>query len=156
MILAPLLIILGDKMNKLREFENIRNWSKIRGVGTDNKKTKLERLQIQYQRVLQECVEIHDSIIKEDLNEFKDAIGDTIVTLINLANIIECDAEVCLDQAFNVIKLRKGLNKNGDFIRYKKLSKDEQLICDIKQGNANNEYFLEENIKNLSPDSFKI
>ena len=39
-----------------------------------------------------------------------DAIGDTIVTLINLAVTQGMKAEECLEAAFQVIEFRKGLS----------------------------------------------
>ena len=65
-------------MKIIKEFEDVRNWGKIRGIdGADP--------QIQFQRFMQEGLEIHKALIENDEDEFQDAIGDTIVTLINLA-----------------------------------------------------------------------
>ena len=59
-----------------------------------------------------------------------------LLTLINIADIKGVKAEDCLEQAFNVIKLRKGLTReSGDFVRYGKLGLFDQQICDEKQGN---------------------
>lgn len=119
----------------IQEFEAVRHWAAIRGVNgatTD----------VQYQRFLQEAVEIHDAITKQDEEEFQDAIGDTIVTLINLAVTGGYSAEDCLQKAFEVIEKRKGLTThNGDFIRYGKLGETEQAICDKLQGNPGSEYW---------------
>lgn len=132
----------------IKEFSDVRTWGKIRGVdGAD--------FQTQYQRCLQEVVEIHDAYNKNDQEEVKDAIGDTIVTLINLAKTIDENAEDCLAQAFDVIKLRKGITTpNGDFVRYAKLSPEDQALCDEKQGNAGSQYFKEEDIDSLSVENF--
>ena len=141
----------------IQEFEEVRQWKKIRGIGADNGLSLDKRLQSQFQRVQQEISEIHDAIVLEDWDEFQDAIGDAIVTLINIADIRGDKAEECLAKAFNVIKLRKGLTRpTGDFVRYAKLSQEHKEICDKQQGNDGNEYFLESNIANLSPDNFKI
>lgn len=140
----------------MNRFEDVRNWSEIRGIGGNNTLEKTKRLQAQYQRVIQEVIEIHEAIVLEDYDELEDAIGDTMVTLINLAKIHGTTAEECLEKAFSTIELRKGLTRDvGDFIRYGKLSKEEQLICDKKQGNPGNEYFLRENISTFTPSSFK-
>ena len=131
----------------INRFEDVRNWGKIRGIDSAS-------FQRQYQRVLQEVVEIHDAYNNDDMEEVSDAIGDTIVTLINLARTVGMNAEDCLDGAFSVIEHRKGLNFNGDFVRYKKLSVSDQEICDRKQGNPGNEYFLADHKNLLHPHCF--
>ena len=130
-----------------KEFDEVRNWGKMRGIeGADP--------QVQFQRFMQEGLEIHEALIENDEYEFQDAIGDAIVTLIMLAGTKGYKAEDCLDQAFGVIKYRKGLNKNGSFVRYGKLSDEEKLICDKKQGNPGNEYFTPEALEILTPEDF--
>ena len=138
------------------QFELVRQWKKIRGIGADNGLSLDKRLQSQFQRVQQEITEIHDAIVLEDWDEFKDAIGDSIVTLINIADIKSYKAEECLAKAFNVIKFRKGLTRpTGDFVRYGKLSDEDKLICDEKQGNPGNQYFEESALTWLTPENFK-
>lgn len=140
----------------IKEFEEVRQWKKIRGIGGNEDMSLDKRLQSQFQRVQQECTEIHDAIVLEDWEEFEDAIGDTIVTLINIADIKGVKAEDCLAKAFNVIKLRKGLTRpTGDFVRYGKLADEDKATCDLKQGNIGNQYFLEEDLPKLSPENFK-
>lgn len=114
--------------------KKVRRWGEKRGIDKAD-------FQTQYQRFLQEAVEIHDAQNKNDQKELIDALGDTIVTLVGLAAIAGTDLKICVDQAFEVIERRKGINKSGSFVRYGKLSKDDQLICDEKQGNPGNEYF---------------
>lgn len=140
----------------IKEFEDVRQWKEIRGIGGDAGQSLDKRLQSQFQRVYQEVGEIHEAVVLEDWEEFEDAIGDTIVTLINIAAIKGVPAEECLAKAFNVIRLRKGLTRpTGDFVRFGKLSKEDQLICDEKQGNAGDQYFTEDAFSFLTPDSFK-
>lgn len=131
----------------LKEFEAVRQWGAIRGIGGAS-------FQRQYQRVLQEVVEIHDAMNNNDMDEVSDAIGDTIVTLINLAKTVNMNAEDCLKGAFDVIELRKGLNKDGDFVRYGKLNDADKAICDQKQGNAGNQYFERYALDTLVPSNF--
>ena len=140
----------------IKEFQAVRDWKSIRGIGGDDTQSLDKRLQSQFQRIYQEVGEIHEAIVLEDDEELIDAIGDTIVTLINIAAIKGVTAEECLEKAFNVIKLRKGLTRpTGDFVRYGKLSKEDQLICDEKQGNAGDQYFTEDAFSFLTPESFK-
>lgn len=142
----------------IKEFQEVRDWKSIRGIGGDSSEDMFYRLQSQYQRVMQECIEIHDAMVKDDHEEFMDAIGDTIVTLINLADIKGVKAEDCLAQAFNVIKLRKGLTSEyGDFVRYAKLPEELKAVCDEKQGSPGEQYFSENllEIDALDPENFK-
>jgi NTP pyrophosphatase (non-canonical NTP hydrolase) len=140
----------------IKEFEEVRQWKKIRGIGGDDSAPLEQRLQSQFQRVMQECIEIHEAIVMDDHEEFMDAIGDTIVTLINIADIKGVSAEDCLAQAFNVIKLRKGLTREtGDFVRYAKLSVPDQNVCDRQQGNHGEQYFTEDALQTLRPSDFK-
>jgi uncharacterized protein YabN with tetrapyrrole methylase and pyrophosphatase domain len=133
----------------IKEFEEVRNWSSQRGIGGKDP-------QVQLQRVLQEVTEIHDGICNEDNEEIMDAIGDSIVTLINLAKLYNFTAEEALESAFGVIKYRKGITTpRGDFVRYGKLSDDDKKWCDIAQGNPGNEYFTEEALHSLNPSDFK-
>jgi hypothetical protein len=134
-------------MKMIKEFEDIRNWGNIRGLSGANP-------DVQYQRFLQEAIEIHEAMINNDEGEFKDAIGDTIVTLINLAKTKGYLAEDCLSEAFNVIELRKGINKNGSFVRYGKLSDEDKKWCDEHQGNHNNEYFKKFLLGTFKPEHF--
>ena len=131
----------------MKEFEAVRQWGAIRGIGGAS-------FQRQYQRVLQEVVEIHDAMNNNDMDEVSDAIGDTIVTLINLAKTVNMNAEDCLKGAFGVIELRKGLNKDGDFVRYGKLNDADKAICDKKQGNPGDQYFERYALDTLVPSNF--
>ena len=127
--------------------QDVAEWGDKRGLkDTDD-------IQMKIQRFLQEAIEIHEAVVLNDEDEFQDAIGDTLVTLIMLAKAKGYKTEDCLAKAFNVIKLRKGLTKNGQFIRYAKLSQPDQLICDLKQGNPDQEYFLED--EKLEPLDFE-
>ena len=131
----------------IQEFEDVRKWGEIRGLGEASP-------EIQYFRFLEEATEIYEAMINNDEDEFKDAIGDTIVTLINLAKTKGYNAEDCLSEAFGVIKLRKGINKNGSFVRYGKLNEADKKWCDEHQGNPGNEYFSEDMLNSLQPQDF--
>jgi len=134
--------------NEIKEFEAVRQWGAKRGLGQAD-------FQTAYQRVLQEIVEIHEAFIDDDMDEVSDAIGDSLVTLINLAKTVDMKAEDCLQGAFGVIELRKGLNKKGSFVRYGKLSDEDKKICDEKQGNPGSEYYIREHGEIFTPEDFK-
>ena len=52
---------------------------------------------------------------KEDAPEMIDGIGDCVVVLTNLAELIGTPIEECIDKAYNEIKGRKGKMDNGTF-----------------------------------------
>jgi len=54
-------------------------------------------------------------ILKEDAPEMIDGIGDCVVVLTNLAELIGTPIEECIAQAYNEIKNRKGKMVNGTY-----------------------------------------
>lgn len=73
----------------------------------------------QLNKVIEEVGEIAHEITRNKLDtpELKDAIGDTLVTVIILSDILGIDPMGALDEAYNVIKDRKGKTSNGTFVR---------------------------------------
>ena len=96
-------------MQLKNEFEPIRDWAKKRGIyekGTLNG---------QFIKLIEEVNELKDGIENDDLNEFIDAIGDCVVVLTNMAALNGVPIEFCINSAYEVIKNRKGVMKNGFF-----------------------------------------
>jgi NTP pyrophosphatase (non-canonical NTP hydrolase) len=86
-------------------------WAKNKNLLTkDNAKN-------QYIKSVEEHAEIGRAILKNDLHGIIDGIGDTLVTLIILANQHNTDLETCLQIAWDEIKDRKGQTINGTFIK---------------------------------------
>ena len=56
---------------------------------------------------------------KESMLEVADGIGDMLVTIILLANIVGLDSVDCLADAYEEIKNRKGKMVNGLFVKEK-------------------------------------
>jgi len=133
----------------IKEFEDVRKWGAKRGLGTSS-------FEAQFKKALEELTEIYEAYITDDTEELADGIGDLQVVLINLAKTVDMKAEDCLQGAFGVIELRKGLNKKGSFVRYGKLSDEDKKICDEKQGNPENEYYIREHGEILTPENFKV
>lgn len=71
----------------------------------------------QYQKVGEEFGEIGGALSRQDQDELRDAIGDTVVTLIILAQQNDMDLYECLNAAYDEIKDRKGKTVNGVFIK---------------------------------------
>lgn len=77
---------------------------------------------IQWMRVTEEVGEIRDVLLKptkfEDPEQaLKDALGDSLVTLIVLAAQLNLDLVECLEIAYEEIKDRKGRMVNGTFVK---------------------------------------
>ena len=91
------------------KFDLIREWANDRGLydGGDPKTQAL--------KLVEEVGETCRAILKEDANEMIDGIGDCVVVLTNLAELIGTPIEECIDKAYNEIKDRKGKMDNGTF-----------------------------------------
>ena len=90
-------------------FDLIRMWANDRGLydGGDPKTQAL--------KLVEEVGETCRAILKEDAKEMVDGIGDCVVVLTNLAELIGTPIEECIDIAYNEIKDRKGKMDNGTF-----------------------------------------
>ena len=91
------------------QFDLIRSWANNRGLydGGDPKTQAL--------KLTEEVGETCRAILKEDANAIIDGIGDCVVVLTNLAELIGTPIEECIDQAYNEIKDRTGKMDNGTF-----------------------------------------
>lgn len=74
---------------------------------------------MQYAKLNEEVGEIAHELTRGRLDsaELVDAIGDTAVTLIILADILGTDLNYCLGQAWHQIKDRTGHTENGSFVK---------------------------------------
>ena len=90
-------------------FDKIRLWANDRGLydGGDPKTQAL--------KLVEEVGETCRSILKEDANGMIDGIGDCVVVLTNLAELIGPPIEQCIDAAYDEIKDRTGKMDNGTF-----------------------------------------
>lgn len=69
----------------------------------------------QFHKLIQECGELSDNMCKG--NDCSDDIGDLLVMLIVISKQLGLDIEECLAAAYDDIKDRKGVMKNGVFIK---------------------------------------
>lgn len=87
----------------------VKEWGREKGL--DDPKAQLNK-------VIEEVGEIaHEITRNQNGPELVDAIGDSLVTIIILADILGHDPFVCLTAAYNEIKNRKGVTENGTFVR---------------------------------------
>lgn len=88
----------------------------------DERNLKQADPKIQWMRITEEVGEIRDVLLKptkfnEPQTALKDAIGDTLVTIIVLAHQLDLDVTECLSIAYEEIKNRKGKIVNGTFVK---------------------------------------
>lgn len=93
----------------------INEWAISHGLDKGNPK-------IEWMKVTEEVGEIRDVLLKptkftEPQAALKDAIGDTLVTIIVLAHQLNLDVTECLGIAYEEIKNRKGKMINGTFVK---------------------------------------
>lgn len=93
----------------------VNNWA-------DKRNLKQADPKIQWMRITEEVGEIRDVLLKptkftEPQATLKDAIGDTLVTVIVLAHQLDLDVTECLSIAYEEIKNRKGKMINGTFVK---------------------------------------
>jgi len=108
-------------------FDNVRQWALNKGItGPEGKGTRLKQLE----KVEEEILETKTAVLAfreaktpseqwARLDEIEDGIGDSIVTLIILAEMHGLTAETCLESAYKVISKRTGEMINGQFVKDK-------------------------------------
>lgn len=74
--------------------------------------------QAQFLKAVSEMGELADAVNKKDMPAIKDAVGDTLVCLINMCALLDIDMIDCLAGAYDEIKDRKGtLLPSGVFVK---------------------------------------
>ena len=92
-------------------FNDIRQWANERGL-YDKGDAKT-----QYLKLMEEAGELGRALLKDDLPEQIDAIGDMVVVLTNLAELIDVPIEECIECAYEEISKRTGKMVNGTFVK---------------------------------------
>ena len=99
-------------MNDL--IQNVLQWGVDKNIiGVNGKGTR----QGQADKMLEEAEETFLAVSENDLAEVKDGIGDTVVTLILLADMYGWTLEECLQVAYDVISKRTGKMVDGVFVK---------------------------------------
>ena len=95
-------------------YDLIRYWANERGIyEKGNSHT-------QYVKLQEEAGELAKALLNNDKAEIKDAIGDIVVVLTNLAHLEKLEIEDCIDAAFKEISNRTGKMINGTFVKDEK------------------------------------
>jgi NTP pyrophosphatase (non-canonical NTP hydrolase) len=92
-------------------FDLIRDWAATRGIYDEGNTF------VQYVKLQEEAGELAKALLKRDKDEIKDAIGDMVVVLTNLAHLENFTIEQCIDAAYTEISTRKGKMINGTFVK---------------------------------------
>ena len=101
----------ATKVTGATVFDSIRDWADKRGI-YDSGDTKT-----QFVKLMEEVGELGKAILKDDKDEFVDAIGDCIVVLTNLSHLGGFDVEHCISSAYDEISNRTGSMVNGTFVK---------------------------------------
>ena len=99
----------GIRQQKKSQFDLIRQWAKSRGL-YDKGDSKTQTL-----KLMEEAGEICRAVLKDDREQIIDGIGDCVVVLTNLAELVGYPIEKCIDAAYDEIKGRTGKMSNGTF-----------------------------------------
>ena len=92
-------------------FDCIRKWADERGLYDKGDP------RTQYIKLMEETGEIGRAILKDDTEQIIDGIGDAVVVLTNLAELVGVPIEECIQEAYNVISKRTGKMFNGTFVK---------------------------------------
>ncbi|MCP4550929.1 MAG: hypothetical protein GY834_02565 [Bacteroidetes bacterium] len=92
-------------------FDLIRSWAAERGIYKEGNS------HTQYVKLMEEAGELAAALLNKDAYEIKDAIGDMVVVLTNLAALEGVQIENCIDSAYNEIANRTGVMHNGTFVK---------------------------------------
>ena len=104
----------------IEDVNRIKQWHHDRNLidGSDDK--------TQFAKLIQEAGELSDSICKG--KDIKDDIGDMIVVLINIAERNDVSLTECIKTAWEDIKDRKGMMRDGVFVKQDDLIKEALQI----------------------------
>ena len=85
-----------------------------------------------FEKLVEEVSEISEALEVGSEELLIDGIGDSLVCLIGICQVSGLDIEACLGYAYNEIKDRKGLLKEGMFVKYDDLSPVERAQLDVR------------------------
>jgi len=98
-------------------YHKVLAWAKDRHLLVPNKTQSRENAFKQCVKLMEEVGELANAIIRGEEEPLIDAFGDVQVVLMILSAQLYVDYNHALDVAWNTIKRRKGVSKNGLFIK---------------------------------------
>ena len=103
--------VTSNQNESLDIFDLIRAWADERGIYKEGNS------HTQYVKLMEEAGELAQALLNKDAYEVKDAIGDMVVVLTNLAALEGMQIESCIESAYNEIANRTGVMHNGTFVK---------------------------------------
>ena len=103
--------VTSNQNESLDIFDLIRAWADERGIYKEGNS------HTQYVKLMEEAGELAQALLNKNAYEVKDAIGDMVVVLTNLAALEGMQIENCIDSAYNEIANRTGVMHNGTFVK---------------------------------------
>ena len=91
--------------------KSIIDWAGSRGIFAGSTPNS------QMLKTMEEVGETARAVLKKDLPEIKDGIGDIVVTLIIQAHFQGLSLRECVESAYNTISQRTGRMVNGSFVK---------------------------------------
>lgn len=95
----------------MNRFKDIRNWAAARNLLEGSTPSR------QLNKLMEEIGELAHGINKGKYEEVVDGIGDAVVVLTILAAQHGVDIEDCIESAWQEIKDRKGVMRDGVFVK---------------------------------------
>jgi NTP pyrophosphatase (non-canonical NTP hydrolase) len=98
-------------MSSFTELElKVIRWSEARGIIPNSTPAA------QFKKLQEEVNELYEAMSNDDMVEVVDAIGDSMVCLINICALYDLNLTDCLEAAYNQIKDRTGhMGSDGIF-----------------------------------------
>lgn len=95
---------------------DVIQWGRMKAL--DDPKAQLNKVIEEVGEIAHEITRNHYDVEALDQpDELVDAIGDALVTIIILADILNLDPVGCLEEAYEAIANRKGTTENGTFVK---------------------------------------
>ena len=91
--------------------ELVVTWAEDRGILAESAPED------QFGKALEEIAELFRALRGNDDDGIRDGIGDVLVCLAILANMVDMDLQECFADAWDQIKDRKGQMRNGVFVK---------------------------------------
>lgn len=109
-----------DKGEFEKTLSNVNAWSVERGLDKADPAKQMCK-------AIEELGELAAAIVRNDITQQIDAVGDVLVVLTILAQQLGLDLAGCYFLAYNEIKNRKGEMVNGVFVKESDLSVGERI-----------------------------
>lgn len=93
------------------KIQDVLDWSHSRNIINGS------TYHFQYMKGTSEWGEVGDAILKNNKSEVEKEIGDVLVCLINMCEMMDITLIQCLEAAYDKIKYRNGIMFNGVFVK---------------------------------------